>query len=150
MEEILFPLSVLSVSGDQAAVLTTVNEAESQEVNREVDSFLQSQLVKDILQDSEIKTIRSNLKLPPVALDNTVDSELDSEVDKDPDVEQLEQQELDSLLMPPPTAIPPGGDCSSSKKSMNGILQRPALASLGIKDTVQECMKDESKGWYFS
>ena len=123
--------------------MNAVTQAESEEVNREVDSFLQSQLVKDILKDNEIQSIREDLKLPPVSVDTTADSGVDSsDQERDPEVEQLERQELDSLLMPPPDAPPFGG---GAKRSEGGILQRPALASLGIKDTVQERMQDESK-----
>ncbi len=51
----------------------------------------------------------------------------------DPDVEQLERDELDSILMPPPNT---------------GLGPRPTAASLGLKESIEECMavpQDESK-----
>ena len=112
---------------------------ESEGVNKEVDEFLQSELVKDILEDNEIDSIRSNLKLPaqrkPDDLDIKTKGHGDADVTEDsadPDVEQLERAELDSLLMPPPPAV-----------KRPGLLPRPSLASLGITDSIEECMKVE-------
>ena len=50
----------------------------------------------------------------------------------DPDVEQLKNQELDSLLMPPPVE-------SASEGPTLG--PRPTAASLGLKESIEECMK---------
>ena len=114
---------------------------ESEGVNKEVDEFLQSELVKDILEDNEIDSIRSNLKLPaqrkPDDLDIKTKGQGDADAgvtedSADPDVEQLERAELDSLLMPPPPAV-----------KRPGLLPRPSLASLGITDSIEECMKVE-------
>ena len=52
------------------------------------------------------------------------------ETDVDPDVARLEKVELDSVLMPPPMSE--GGV---------GYGPRPTAASLGLKESIEECMK---------
>ena len=110
-----------------------MSRLESDGVNKEVDAFLQSELVKDILEDNEIDSIRTNLKLPIVKSQGQGDADDDVIGDGgDPDVARLEKAELDSLLMPPPPAV-----------MRQGLLPRPSLASLGITDSIEECMKVE-------
>ena len=110
-----------------------MSRLESEGVNKEVDAFLQSELVKDILEDNEIDSIRNNLKLPIVKSQGQGDADDDVIGDGgDPDVARLEKAELDSLLMPPPPAV-----------MRQGLLPRPSLASLGITDSIEECMKVE-------
>ena len=65
-------------------------------------------------------------------------SSLEQSVDsKDQSLEVLETTELDSLLMPPPLPSLSGGQQAAVT---NVIGPRPTLASLGIKESIEECL----------
>ena len=117
-----------------------------------------------MLHDQEIDSLRSNLKLPPVekpSIDSIPETGgavggvtigengevvMMTTETGDVEVERLEKAELDSLLMPPP-----GGASNVGKVgSGGGLKERPSLASLGIRDSIEECMKvDPGKNYVF-
>lgn len=87
--------------------------------------FIKAESLKDTLQE---------LTKQGTDKENSQDLKTISEtqyVQQDPDIEQLQQQELDSLLMPPP----------SLEESVAVAIQRPTAASLGLKESIEECMK---------
>ena len=104
-----------------------------------MDEFLRGEEIRLILDDADINSFRSNLKLPalqPSTSSQPSTSTSDSDVtaggcSDDPDVSRLEKSEIDSLLMPPP----PGA-------RREGLLPRPSLASLGMRGSIEECMSE--------
>ena len=97
------------------------SEADLEDLDQMAASFIKKESLKDALGDSQ--TPGSNAK--GVTLSNGV--KVKGEESRDPDVEQLERQELDQLLMPPPC--------------QEGLGPRPTAASLGLTESIEECMK---------
>ena len=114
----------------------SVSDLESELEQMAAASFIKSESLKDALSDTQRNQSdvdKENTALTDTPADAAVRLDvMPAELVKgedlvDPDVEQLERQELDQLLMPPPAC--------------EGFGPRPTAASLGLTESIEECMK---------
>ena len=114
--------------------------SESELVDQQVDEFLRSQEIREILDESEIDSFRSNLKLPAApstSFSQPSTSPAAGDVIATGSDGDVSQSEIDSILMPPPPGV-----------RREGLLPRPSLASLGIPaldESIKECLKPEGE-----
>lgn len=108
----------------------------------ECASFVQEDSLNSALENSDLVEDSSNYVQNDTSsnsIHNISVLENETENSQDGEVMRLEQQELDSILMPPPvvekkTCLTPGQKLASL---------RPTAASLGITEVVEECMKED-------
>ena len=123
--------------------------------------YMDSQTLQEVLGNSHLLqansnptdiSIKNNEPMCSTQTEDSGNSTLEQCIDS-PDStsgEVLKTAELDSLLMPPPPSLSSSKGGQVEPDGIGGLIgPRPTVASLGIKESIEECLKAPTGNWYF-